>query len=564
MSSYTTPQSFGERNTGYYDAPLPFRYQSHDGLCAIDLSHAAGVLSDVIAPVDLKVAARLLISVCVAQAPNEGGLLTGLGQNKALALRIVPYRPTVTCGPEDSGPPWLSCRDIVDRMPANNKKQVFGPKGDARTTVPLPWKYTTTRQRCGVFVDGTEPGRTTDTGDWYKIWAAANAVEFMCTQLGKNGTATSLGDNKRLHVELRDMHNSNTASAELITTYSINIIPVIMKLRSQICIALLCAVTKCISAAVPATSPAEQKPRLSALPDLPDPDFHYDAAYTMPHFSPTASIMACVAAMRELALLDRNAYIGETKSWTHPGYPEATVLIEDVGGSRSTVRFAMWIIQAAIKDMMQRSMFQTSAFLGHYRNTIIGRVQILRHHVAGVSNEPQITAGAGSDAGDEKSSSGVSFGFRPPEALPGATALKDDFDARIQYVGKAMDMRDVYFSMIWLMLVFGSHNNEPLRALEWRNDVISARRIVCKVPSVTIEVRTLWYSVARPETRPRPLTAADMVNMLAALAVVVEKDHQFSEMDIVIFEEGVVIARGGIRLGDPLASSLLTPNVTIL
>ncbi|KAL9634018.1 MAG: hypothetical protein Q9204_003169 [Flavoplaca sp. TL-2023a] len=103
-------------------------------------------------------------------------------------------------------------------MPANNKKQVFGPRGDTRTTVPLPWRYTTTRQRCGVFVDGDEPGRTTDAGDWYKIWVATNAVEFMCTQLGRNGTAVSLGDNKRLRVELRDMRDSNTADADLIAT----------------------------------------------------------------------------------------------------------------------------------------------------------------------------------------------------------------------------------------------------------------------------------------------------------------------------------------------------------
>ena len=194
MGAYQIPQTFGERGTGQYDAPLPFRYASHDGLCALDLGHASGVLSDSIAPVDLKVAARLLISVCVAQAPSQGGLITGLGQNKALALRLMPYRPTVTCGPDGSGPPWRSCRDIVDNMPANNEKQVFGPREDTRTTVPLPWRYTTTRQRCGVIVDGDEPGRTTDAGDWYKIWVATNAVEFMCTQLGRNGTAVSLGE----------------------------------------------------------------------------------------------------------------------------------------------------------------------------------------------------------------------------------------------------------------------------------------------------------------------------------------------------------------------------------
>ncbi|KAL8856138.1 MAG: hypothetical protein Q9178_007263 [Gyalolechia marmorata] len=103
-------------------------------------------------------------------------------------------------------------------MPANNKAQVFGPKEDRRTTVPLPWKYTTARQRCGVFVDGTEPGKTVDTGNWYKIWAAANAVEFMCTQLGKDGNATSLGDNKELMVELKDMRRTNMPTDESIAT----------------------------------------------------------------------------------------------------------------------------------------------------------------------------------------------------------------------------------------------------------------------------------------------------------------------------------------------------------
>ncbi|KAL9011933.1 MAG: hypothetical protein Q9173_003270 [Seirophora scorigena] len=205
MSSYTVPRSFGERNTGDWDAPLPFRYLSLDGLCAIDLSHAAGVLGDIIAPVDLKEAARLIIQICVAVQPNQGGLVTGLGVNQALSLRIVPYRPTVTCGPDNTGPPELSCRDVIDKMPANNKRQVFGPRDQQGVTVPLPWAYTTGRRRCGATVDAIEEGRITDEGDWYKIWAAANAVDFMCCQQGRSGVATALGDNKRLYVGLRDL-----------------------------------------------------------------------------------------------------------------------------------------------------------------------------------------------------------------------------------------------------------------------------------------------------------------------------------------------------------------------
>lgn len=193
ITSYTSPRSFGERGTGDYDAPLPYRYLSRDGLCAIDIAHASGIESDVIAPIDLKQAAEIIIRVCVSGKPSEGGLLTGLGMNKGLSMRVVPYIPNVSCGPDASGPPWISCREVLDTMPANNKRQVFGPKIDEKTTVALPWSYTTMYRRCGIILDGVVPERVSDTGDWYKIWAAANALDFMCSQRGRNGVARGLG-----------------------------------------------------------------------------------------------------------------------------------------------------------------------------------------------------------------------------------------------------------------------------------------------------------------------------------------------------------------------------------
>ncbi|KAL8865730.1 MAG: hypothetical protein Q9174_006729, partial [Haloplaca sp. 1 TL-2023] len=130
MSSYELPRTFGERGTGYYEANLPFRYLSRDGLCAIDISHTEGVDSDEVAPAEFKKAAKYIIDVCITGSPNEGGLVTGLGKNGHLSMRVVPYKPTVECGPEGSAPPWMTCRDIVDAMPANNKRQVFGPEQD--------------------------------------------------------------------------------------------------------------------------------------------------------------------------------------------------------------------------------------------------------------------------------------------------------------------------------------------------------------------------------------------------------------------------------------------------
>ena len=194
MSSDTTLRTFGVRGSGEdYEAPLPFRYLSVDGLCAIDLSHASGVVRETVAPSDLKDAAELLIQICVNGRPSEGGLATGLGVNKGLALRIVRYQPTVTCGPEDTGPPWITCARILDNMPTDSQRQVYGPPELENTTVALPWSYTTLDRRCAMIVDGLEPGKVSDASDWYKIWAAANAVSYMCVHQGKRGVALSLG-----------------------------------------------------------------------------------------------------------------------------------------------------------------------------------------------------------------------------------------------------------------------------------------------------------------------------------------------------------------------------------
>lgn len=195
MSALPKPKTFGQRGTGStYDAPLPFRYLSHDGLCAIDISHVAGVDFDTVAPIDLKQAAESLIAICVSGQPSIGGMITGLGVNKGLLMRVVPYRPSVHCGPQDSGPPWVACRHILDRIPASSQQQVFGPKEWDNTTVPIPWAKTSTAKRCVMIIKAIVPGQASDSSDWYKIWAAANAVDYMCAQLGKNGFALGLGE----------------------------------------------------------------------------------------------------------------------------------------------------------------------------------------------------------------------------------------------------------------------------------------------------------------------------------------------------------------------------------
>ncbi|KAL8884607.1 MAG: hypothetical protein Q9215_007386 [Flavoplaca cf. flavocitrina] len=324
---------------------------------------------------------------------------------------------------------------------------------------------------------------------------------------------------------------------------------IIMQLRWQICLALLCASTECSPATIPAVNTVKHDPALSAIPDLPGPGFSYDAAYTLPRITPIASIMACIAAMHDLALLNWNSYIGEPRTWTHPGFPEVSVIMDDVGGSKSTVRFALWLMQAAVRDMMFRNRYRTAAFLGRYRKVLIGRLQFVHNPTAGVE---KVGTSTETNIGTETSGSNVSFRFEVPSA-PGRAISNNPLAARVDYLDKRMDMRDTYFIIIWLLMAFGSRGYQPLRIFH------------CNVRSLTVEAMTVWTNVSRPPRGEHPLTAADMVNMVAQLALVVQRDHRYREMNVLIYDDGIEVARGAIRIR-PLPRDLVVPstaNVTV-
>ena len=190
MSTTVVPKTYGQRGTGSYDAPLPFRYLSRDGLCVIDLSHSADIYFDTILPVELREAAGALIQICVSGNPNQGGLITGLGVNQGLSMRLARYRPSVTCGPQGSGPPWITCRNLLDNMRADNQRQVFGPRELDNTTVALPWSGSSSEARCALELG---PGDVSDSASWYQVWAAGNAVDYMCTHTGRGGIAVGIG-----------------------------------------------------------------------------------------------------------------------------------------------------------------------------------------------------------------------------------------------------------------------------------------------------------------------------------------------------------------------------------
>ncbi|KAL6717423.1 hypothetical protein ACLMJK_005338 [Lecanora helva] len=236
MPASDSAVTFGERNHGDWGANLPLRVLSTNGICALDISHRAGVYMDEIAPSDLKESARVLIDICVKGNPNTGGVVSNIGKNGNLALRVTPYRPNVRCSLDGSAPPPSDCRHLVDLMQVDGKRQIFGPEGDPdpEITITLPQGFYTYKRRCQVFIDTLVPGSGKDACDWYKLCeytmstfrygdsqtfcrdspssvtfrkltlilglgAAANAVEYMCVHTSRSGMALQLGESVQLY-----------------------------------------------------------------------------------------------------------------------------------------------------------------------------------------------------------------------------------------------------------------------------------------------------------------------------------------------------------------------------
>lgn len=162
-----------------------------DGLCAVDISTQGGADFDTIIPTDLKLNARAVLEICVHTTPNQGGIATNLGQNGALAVRITPYRPNVQCKAPGSAPPPMTCRKLLDLMPTDGIQRRYGRPDDPTAQVDIPKRFTTPEARCVLLVNTAS---STDISDWYKLWAAAMAVEVMCVEArGAGGVASGLG-----------------------------------------------------------------------------------------------------------------------------------------------------------------------------------------------------------------------------------------------------------------------------------------------------------------------------------------------------------------------------------
>ena len=77
-----TRRTIGQRTEGHFDIPLPFRVLSHDGLCAVDITHKKGLISDISTGHEISQAALLVLDACVKGVVQQGGVAVGIGEQQ--------------------------------------------------------------------------------------------------------------------------------------------------------------------------------------------------------------------------------------------------------------------------------------------------------------------------------------------------------------------------------------------------------------------------------------------------------------------------------------------------
>ena len=289
------------------------------------------------------------------------------------------------------------------------------------------------------------------------------------------------------------------------------------------------------------------------LPIYPDRSIGYSAHYLRGDLPDTACMMVCVFAMRELALLDITDTIAP-KTWVMDEFPEVALSVGNPGDSLG-VRWAMFTIALAIKDMMIREQYEISQFNCTYLGIKIGQADFLptntvRLRAVSESTEyavPQISGGA-ITASSSTAPDTINIGH----SKLNASLMDDDLHADLTYRDKEISKPDMTMAIIWTLLTVAPHQIDE-RIITTSN---TCAAITASVTTSFIRVRGCL---------PRlQLRYGSLASLMAKLPLVLLQANMFRELDIVVRDNGVVGGRGTIRSAD-LSGSMeipLTPNVS--
>ncbi|CAL8585087.1 hypothetical protein XPA_010665 [Xanthoria parietina] len=201
----TRTLTFGQRGVlPRAQQTLPFRRSSGDGRCVIDVVHSSrGPARDAATSLMIKEAAARVVHFCVngGQGTSRGGYVGHIGLNGNLVVIVRKYEPNVQCGRRWNG--FGDCKQVLDRLPVYTLPEVFGPPGMMGVNVMTPSIWNLGSSTCRVRVDNI-PLQKPDTGAWFDIWAAGEAVNAICSRARRDGLARDLGNNKGIAVSLLD------------------------------------------------------------------------------------------------------------------------------------------------------------------------------------------------------------------------------------------------------------------------------------------------------------------------------------------------------------------------
>lgn len=314
-----------------------------------------------------------------------------------------------------------------------------------------------------------------------------------------------------------------------------------MRCLLSICALVLSEISSCAAfhlaiaarAAPPSSDSKVENANLSALPSLPDKDFTYVSAYRTPSIPlPDLPIMmACIAAMQDLAMRDIDSMVSGGERWTHPDYPGASVFVTGETSTRMMkVRWAMFLINGGLDDMMYHHKYEFAIFHGWYRKVKVGTATF-----GPGSQSPLLSPRAPITARATAIMNQTQISFQrdgPGQAATLGTA--EQLYAEVEYLEKALYRRDCIGMLTYMIMGLGHRNKAPLNVY------------VLKFIAITVEVSTIWNShPAAPQWYV--MTGGDMINMLAGLAVHIVRERRFAEMNVVIYDDGVAIARGIMR-----------------
>ena len=275
----------------------------------------------------------------------------------------------------------------------------------------------------------------------------------------------------------------------------------------------------------------------SMFPDLPDNNYGYSAHYFNPVLSATACMMLCVFAMRDLALQDFESRF-EGKTWAMYSYPETKVSFTPSAGDINTVRWALWGMAAAIRDMMVRNRFQTAQYDTTYMGIQVGVVKFFAPHridtgAKGNLTElvPSLTSGPAS-ATNHTDTTFISL--NDPNGNV-ASSNSDDLWTEVTFRTTEIPIEDTFMSIVQALLNLGPLNSTAL----------ITQPLAVIGDALTVKIVTSFKRVER--STPPFFNYGHVVKGLAGLPRVMLRENKFTEVDLRLIVDGENVGNGRIR-----------------